>query len=137
MARTRLTLPVCLAVLSASCHDTPTAAYAPLPVCPRTIAVTVSPGLEPDISWSPQCGISSLSVTTLPGGPADYGTVMWSAYVNETSPFGPNIRYGRAPVGASTQSPLALKAGTRYRIWLYQTVGQDGITSEGITEFTP
>jgi hypothetical protein len=137
MARARLTLPACLAILSAGCHDAPTATNSALPVCPRTIVVTVGPGLEPDISWSPQCGISSLSVTTIPNPPTDYGTVMWSAYVNETSPFGPGIRYGHAPAGAMTQSPLPLKAGTRYRVWAYQTIGQDVLDSEGISEFTP
>lgn len=133
----RLILPVCLVLLSASCHGAPTAAYVALPVCPRTVTVTVGPGPEPTINWAPLCGISSLSVSTIPGGPADYGTVMWSAYVNEGTPFGPDVRYGQAPAGARTQNPLALKTGTRYRVWLYQTVGQDVITSQGVAEFTP
>jgi hypothetical protein len=138
MARiARLTLQACLALFSASCHDAPTAAYIAPPVCPRTVDVTVGTGLEPDISWAPACGISSVVVTTMPSSLTDPGTMMWFAYVNEASPFAPAIHYGHAPAGASTQSPLALIAGTSYQVWVYQTVGQDAISAQGVKEFTP
>ena len=133
---TRPALCASVLALAAACSSS-TSVEDARPVCPRTVAVSVGSGLEPEISWEPSCGVSAVVVSTIPNTPSDPGTLMWSAYVDETSPFGPGIRYGHAPARARTQAPLPLQAGTRYRASVSQTIGYDVLTSSGMAEFTP
>ena len=107
------------------------------PGCVQNVQVTVAAESTPLFSWTPACGISFLSVVTVPSNAGGSVETMWSFSVPENDPFGPGIRYGQAPTGASVSvTPRPLVAGTTYRIRVLHTVGGDGLLGSGETEFT-
>ena len=105
--------------------------------CLQNVQVVVSNDATPVFSWAPGCGMSSLSVETVPssvGGPVQ---TVWGFSVPENNPVGPAIRYGQAPRGATLWSaPQPLVTGTRYHIRVAQTVGGDGLLGSGEAVFT-
>jgi hypothetical protein len=105
--------------------------------CLQNVQVAVLAGTNPAFSWSPGCGVSSLSVATVPSTPGASEESMWAFSVPEQSPVGPPIRYGTAPVGATGWTePRALVAGVTYRVRVRQTVGGDGLLGGGERVFT-
>jgi hypothetical protein len=121
-----LTAPGCRGTTSATAEG-----------CIRNVEVVVLPGTNPAFAWSPSCGISSLSVVTVPSAPGVSEEAMWAFSVPENSPIGPAIRYGSAPNGATvwTQS-RALVTGATYRVRVALTVGGDGLLGHGDRVFT-
>jgi hypothetical protein len=104
--------------------------------CVQNVQVTVAPETNPLFSWAPACGISFLSVVTVPSSGAGVETV-WSFSVPENNPVGPRIRYGQAPTGAAVSvAPRPLVAGATYRVRVLHTVGGDGLLGSGETVFT-
>src|SRR5512132_510559 len=92
--------------------------------CMQDVQVAVLTETTPLISWAPACGISSLSVETVPSSAGGSVETVWSFYVPENSPVGPGIRYGQSPSGANVSvAPHPLVAGARYRVRVLQTVG--------------
>jgi hypothetical protein len=105
--------------------------------CVQNVQVAVLPGTNPVFSWSPTCGVSSLTVVTVPSTPGVSEESMWGFSVPEQSPVGPGIRYGVAPVGATVWTqPRALVPGANYRVRVIQTVGGDGLLGSGERVFT-
>jgi hypothetical protein len=105
--------------------------------CIRNVEVTVLPGTNPSFAWSPACGMSSLSVITVPSAPGVNEETMWGFSVPENSPIGPAIRYGSAPDGATVWTqPRTLVPGARYRVRVMLTLGGDGLLGSGEREFT-
>jgi hypothetical protein len=105
--------------------------------CVQNVQVAVLPGTYPVFSWSPACGISSLSVVTVSSTPGAIEESMWGFSVSEQSPIGPGIHYGTAPVGATVWTqPRSLVAGATYRVRVIQTVGGDGLLGSGERVFT-
>ncbi len=105
--------------------------------CVQNVQVAVVQGANPVFSWSPACGMSSLSVATVPSTPGVNEESMWAFSVPEQSPIGPAIRYGSAPVGATVWTqPRALVAGASYRVRVMQTVGGDVLVGSGERVFT-
>ena len=105
--------------------------------CIRNVAVTVLPGTNPAFAWSPSCGMSSLSVVTVPSAPGINEETMWGFSVPKNSPIGPAIRYGSAPNGATVWTqPRALVRGATYRVRVMLTLGGDGLLGSGERVFT-
>jgi hypothetical protein len=105
--------------------------------CIRNVEVTVLPGANPAFAWSPSCGMSSLSVVTVPSAPGVNEEAMWGFSVPENSPIGPAIRYGSAPNGATVWTqPRALVTGATYRVRVMLTLGGDGLLGSGERVFT-
>jgi hypothetical protein len=129
---TRVIGPVLVAL---SCRET--SAVSP-EACNQDVQVAVVPGASPVFSWSPACGMSSLSVVTVPSTPGVNEESVWGISVSERTPIGPAIRYGIAPAGATVWTqPHALVAGATYRVRVMQTVGGDVVIGRGERLFTP
>jgi hypothetical protein len=113
-----LSATVCLAACG---DDVPTR-------CSDPVSVHVS-GSPPKISWTPACGMSSLSVfrdtATDPRPP-----VWWvEAYA---TPFGPPIRYGDRPaVSQEMIPPEALVSGKAYKVFLTAFLRAGPVDSAG------
>ena len=92
------------------------------------------PGL-PLFGWSPACGISLLSVETVPpaGGAA---VLVWQLTAPEAAQIGPAIVYGRVPRGATeVHAAQQLHSGVAYRITVMSTVGGDAVVGSGTITF--
>jgi hypothetical protein len=107
------------------------------PGCAQNVQVAVVSGANPVFSWAPACGMSSLSVETVPAGAGASVQTVWGFTVPENTPVGPGIRYGQAPNGANVWfAPEPLVTGTSYRIRVTQTVGGDVLVGSGEALFT-
>ena len=128
--------PACVIALFLAAQGCDRSSVAP-EGCLRNVQVTVLPGADPTFAWSPACGMSSLSVVTVPPAPGVVEEMMWGFSVPEQSPIGPAIRYGRAPGGATVWTqPRSLVTGATYRVRVMQTVGGDGLLGSGEGVFT-
>lgn len=106
--------------------------------CNQAVQVTVVARAKPVFSWSPACGMSSLSVVTVPATSGVSEELVWGFSVPEQNPIGPVISYGIAPAGATVWTqPHALVAGATYRVRVMQTVGLDVVVGSGERLFTP
>ena len=129
-----LTCVTALLLITLSCNRT----TAPVEGCFLNVDVAVSPEAIPSITWSPTCGMSHLTVTTVPSAPGVSEEMMWAFSLPERTPIGPAIRYGSAPTGATVWTqPRALVRGVTYQVWVYHTVGGDGLLGSGKRVFTP
>ena len=97
-----------LLMTSTSCTD----ALRPA-LCPGdsvTVAVTTSPGLPPQFSWSPPCLMAEVAVDS---GPA----LMWVVVNSDTDRILPPVRYGHVPGGATQLvPPQRLTRAAQYRV---------------------
>lgn len=108
------------------------------PGCTRPIGVEVSSGVTPIFSWTPDCGISALTVTSVPAATGATESAVWAFSVPESNPLGSGIRYGEAPTGARVWTAAqSLRGGTTYRVSVILTVGLDGIVASGSRTFVP
>jgi hypothetical protein len=86
--------------------------------------------------WSPACGISTLTVSTVPA-PGASAVQVWSLTAPEQTPVGPSITYGVPPRGASApHAAVPLIHGLTYRVSIAYVVGGDGIAGSGQEIFT-
>jgi|GEM_PF-1723259 len=105
--------------------------------CVRNVQVAVLTYAGPMFSWSPACGISSLSVVTVPPAPGVSEESMWAFSVPEQRPIGPGVLYGAVPAGATVWTqPRPLVVGASYRVRVMQTTGGDVVDGSGETVFT-
>lgn len=97
--------------------------------------VSYAPTLR--FSWSPACGMSSLSVTEVRDPLSSFMNVVWAFNVPENAPVGPGILYGSAPRNATVWAgPQALEVGTQYEVTVLYTVGGDVVSARGSAVFT-
>jgi len=81
--------------------------------------------------------MADLSVVSVPSAPGVSEETMWAFSVPERTPVGPAVRYGIAPAGATVWTqPHTLVPGATYRVWVYNTIGGDGILGSGKRVFT-
>jgi hypothetical protein len=86
--------------------------------------------------WSPPCGISMLTVSTVPA-PGASAVQVWSFTAPEQTPIGPSITYGVTPRGATApHAAVALVHGLTYRVSVARVVGGDGVGASGQEIFT-
>ena len=136
IARVRASLAIgCCSLIGCSSMSS-----APHPAaCIRSVTVTVISSFAttaPRIGWTPRCGVSNLTVTTVPF-PGAAPAVMWGFSTPENAPIGPSVTYGETPEGAvAWPAPQPLVRGTRYRVTVMYTVGGDAITGWGEETFT-
>jgi hypothetical protein len=85
------------------------------PTCPDNIAVRISAGVNPTISWSPPCPVSKVMVTGLEG----YDQGDWFVAADGNS-IEPGLRIGEVPACATELRPQlgAMMPGTLYRLTL-------------------
>jgi hypothetical protein len=119
----------------AACNKTPTSAAGCIGDIPVTMTASTSNSSVPVFGWMPQCGITDLTVTTVPG-PGAAATVVWQVTAPETMKMAPAITFGAAPRNATTRvAPHALVAGVTYRVTISTTVGGDAIAANGDRTF--
>lgn len=124
--------PLILASLALGCAE----AVAPLPRCSveqsETVDVAVSPGLEPEFSWLPQCGVDQVIVTypdpSYPlgsGEPAPMLTAWIRLSALGTPGVPPPLRYGAPPpAGLPELFPaVPLQRGRKYIVTLLMEPG--------------
>lgn len=110
---------------------------APTQGCVQNVQVAVLTGAGPIFSWSPACGISSLSVVTVPSAQGVSEEFMWAFSVPEQGPIGPGVLYGAVPAGATVWTqPRVLVVGVTYRVRVMYTTGGDVVDGSGETVFT-
>jgi hypothetical protein len=107
--------------------------------CHGDVALAVGlAGSGPDVpvfGWSPGCGISRLSVETVPAA-GGAGILVWQFTAPENAQVGPAILYGKTPRGAmETRTALQLSTGVTYRVTVVSTVGGDGVSGSGTITF--
>ncbi len=121
-----------VAILSLGCRGT-----APEP--PEACLGSIQLGLRYEplaFDWSPRCGISTLTVTTVPATPGEAEQLVWAFNVPEQSPVGPAVAYGEAPSRANVWAgPEPLVIGKRYRVTVRYIVGGDGVAASGELTF--
>ena len=117
--------------------DSPTK---PIMGCMGEVPIEISsprettPGLR--FGWSPACGISTLTVSTVPA-PGASAVQVWSLTAPEQTPIGPSITYGVTPRGATSLHPaVPLVHGVTYRVSLAYVVGGDAVAGRGDEIFT-
>lgn len=86
--------------------------------------------------WSPPCGISTFTVSTVPA-PGASAVQVWSLTAPEQAPMGPSIIYGVTPRGATAgRAAVPLVHGLTYRVSVNYVVGGDAIAASGQQVFT-
>lgn len=101
-----------------------------------TVAVSVSTGLTPRFDWTPQLGITHLTVTSLRSD-GQAVMVVWSFSASPLATVGPSVRFGLLPPGATSEGPTRpLLRGTSYRVTLERIIGGDVISVYGAATFT-
>lgn len=112
-----------LATALASCSDA-TEPDAPLDCEPsQAVDVTVQLARRPAFTWTPGCGMASLSVT----GPTGSGWELYSGAEAAQNPIGSGVRYGDAPTGTLEPSPAQpLQTGSEYTVAVYRWIGEPG-----------
>jgi hypothetical protein len=114
-----------------------TAPTPPLAPCSGALTVSVTSGTTPTISWSPACGVNRLSVD-LVDAPAGTVSTVWGLVTSSSDEFGPSVRYGVVPNGATADPASApLQAGKSYRVQVLRAGGEAIILAQGTTTFTP
>src|SRR4051812_13854788 len=100
------------------------------------IQVSFASNGQPSFDWTPRCGISWLTVQTVPFmGAAP--VLAWAVAAPELNPVKPVIDYGVLPRGGSLSSgPAKLVQGVTYKITVDQTVGLDASVAHGERTFT-
>lgn len=89
----------------------------------------------PVFGWSPACGISFVSVETVPAA-GGAGVVVWQLSAPESAPIGPSIIYSRTPRGATElHAAQPLQTAVTYRVTAMSTVGGDGLVGSGTITF--
>lgn len=124
-------LIICCA--SVAC-DSPTK---PLTGCLGNVPIEINssaPALR--FEWSPPCGITTLSVSTVPA-PGASPVQVWRVDAAEQMPVGPSITYGVTPRGATAPHAAApLVHGLTYRVSIAYVIGGDAIGASGDKLFT-
>lgn len=101
--------------------------------CTGNVAVSVSSGTTPNISWDPACKAYSVLVE------GDGGDVWGIASEDGENAIATPVRYGVVPAGATEFAPPSLlSAGTTYSVAVFRWTGppEDG-TLIGTKAFTP
>jgi hypothetical protein len=90
----------------------------------------------PVFTWTPRCGASDLTVTTVPA-PGAAAAVVWQFIVPENAAMAPPIVFGAAPRNATVSvTPKMLVSGVTYRVNVTTTVGRDVWVGGGSATFT-
>ena len=114
-----------------------TEATEPPASCTEDIVVSVATEAIPRITWTPECGVSELVVTTVPTAAPEEARTVWGFSVPEHSPIGPVVTYGTSPAKATEwTAPEPLVIGEVYRVRVAYTVGGDVLVAAGETTFT-
>ena len=89
----------------------------------------------PVFGWSPACGITNLTVETVPAA-GGAGVLVWQLSAPEGAQIGPAIVYSRPPRGATElHQAQQLHIGVDYRVTVTSTVGGDASTGQGTITF--
>lgn len=88
---------------------------APLIACQAPIAVTVGSGPRPRFTWTPTCGLYTISVIAPPATGSVFGE-MWGI-VSDTQLIASGVCYGETPPGSQTRTPaFSVTPGTGYAV---------------------
>jgi hypothetical protein len=93
----------------------------PRPECGfEAVTLNVGPGTTPEFSWTPECGVESLSVDEVEPAPGARRR-FWDVSASQSA-LHPPVRYGTPPNGSSdiiTVPPVPLEVGRTYRVTVY------------------
>ena len=116
--------------------DSPTR---PVTGCLGDVPIEISSSREATplrFGWSPPCGVSTLTVSTVPA-PGASPVQVWSLTAAEQTPIGPSVTYGVTPRGATApHAAVPLVHGLTYRVSVAYIVGGDAIAASGQEIFT-
>jgi hypothetical protein len=116
------------------CSDDDSQRPQSIAACTGSVSVTVSEGLEPTFSWTPNCRLFFLLVE-----PSDSGDDQWHVISDSANVIAPPVKYGVVPDGAVERNPAVdLVPGHAYHVYLFRWTGpgrQDGQLA-GSAEFT-
>jgi hypothetical protein len=129
-------VPFIVCCASIAC-DSPTK---PIPGCLGDVQIEISStrqnASQLQFGWSPSCGITTLTVSTVPS-PGASAVQVWSLTTPEQTPVGPTITYGMTPRGATApHAAIPLVHGLTYRVSVARVVGGDAVGASGEEIFT-
>lgn len=104
--------------------------------CAQNVNVITSNETTPVFYWTPPCGVSFVTVETVPPTGSGFPETFWSFSVPENQPVGPWIRYGHAPSGAHIGVDAKPLLAGNYRVRVGYTVGGDVLGGGGEGLFT-
>ena len=117
-------------------------AFDPIVACSdsQVVTVHVDPGLTPQFTWTPSCGMASLRV--LPDTGSGGGWVLYSGAAAADNPLPSGIRYGIVPPrGLAPADAAPLVRGVQYHVVVYRWLGPAGgpgsLFDRGSVAFTP
>lgn len=103
------------------------------------VTLNVGPGTTPEFSWTPVCGVASLSVDEVePPPPPGARRRFWEVSASQPA-LHPPVRYGTPPNGSSDEivvPPAPLEAGHTYRVTVYVQILFE-YSQIGSATFTP
>jgi hypothetical protein len=107
----------------------------PQPECTDRIAVRVSSGTTPVISWTPHCTVGRILVWE--GVEERWGTETHGQNIYQSP-----VTYGIRPPGSTEEEPAApLFAGTKYRVelfrWIVYNPPEESLQVVGVDSFIP
>ena len=120
-------------VALASCGGTDAVGTKDLLPCTGPVAISVSTGTTPTISWTPACKVYYLDIEV-----ADTFEEIWAvANFDEKNTISPGVKFGVTPSDTRLiEGPVTLRAGTAYSVFVafyHNGVETDG----GRLRFTP
>lgn len=126
-----------LLLAAAACGDDPAAPSGPCPTSDggARVAVHVSAGVSPTLTWQPGCRVHALVVQ-----PADSrnAPALWEVQTDTTNAIDSGVRYGEPLAGSTVvTAPEPLTTGVRYEAVLIGWSRTTGRYAVGSRVFTP
>ena len=126
----RLCVVATAVIALAGCGDDDSVSPNAPAACTGAVTVTVSSGLTPQFSWTPECSIVALIVE-------EEAVDQWDVFANGDPGFGPSVTYGTKPAGSNqTVPPRPLRAGVLYTVTLFRGPLSSPVVST-VKSFTP
>lgn len=124
-------------LLLAGCQDSTATSFSYPPPCSGEVSLkVVSLSGSPAFTWTPNCGMTDLTVTREPA-PVGGEDPVWAFEVPMNAPFGPVVAYGAAPQRARVLAgPGSIAIGVPYRVTVEYVVGGDAVSARGSATFT-
>jgi hypothetical protein len=131
MSTSRCAAALWVIVWFTACQENSTGTEIP-PLCTAITSVSISPGLTPTFSWSPNCGANFLAVVIPAELPGELAQSVWGIQSLSGEVLSP-ITYGQAPPRTTVAAgPVPLEIGGSYEVIIGYIRGPLGIPLQNV-----